>query len=329
MGKNIPITARVNKGLFNQEKGVTEPILNVGPAGVYGDNTTSNAATKSPAKKKGFSISVSPLKAHEPGHVETSQNQQLGPEGSIKTIKKRTTTGDLVNKKGGCKAGFTMNAAGKCVQDTPESTAEQDAKYIKKCYEADGKTRKRGVAGCSWADENIVDPEPDTTTGSPDKKEKGELTLRTNDSGTAQTSLQRRNNIRSGIHTSRRVGKYRRQMGKYGTFDAEGKFTANDNLSQSDLNKLSKSQSRYEISNNELTNVKNQSKQNQTSGYGANYLGTQGTVRGEGRDLKQNELSVEEQKNLDIPLEDVDSASPKKSKFFRKGAPMKLKYFGK
>jgi hypothetical protein len=328
MGKNIPITARVNKGLFNQKKGVTEPILNVGPAGVYGDNTTSDAATKSPAKKKGFSINISPLKAHEPGHVETSQNQELGPDGTIKTVKKRTTAGDLITKKGGCGKGFTKNAAGKCVQDTPDSTAAQDKSFKEKCYNADG-SRKRGVKGCVWADENIKDPEPDTTTGEDDKLEKGELTLRTNDSGTAQTSLQRRNNIRSGIHTSRRVGKYRRQMGKYGTFDAEGNFKANDNLSQSDLNKLSKAQSRYEISDNELTNVKNQSKQNQTSGYGANYLGTQGTVRGEGRDLKQNELSVEEQKNLDIPLKEVKTAAPKKSKFFRKGAPMKLKYFGK
>ena len=209
MGKNIPITARVNKGLFNQKKGVTEPILNVGPAGVYGDNTTSNAATKSPAKKKGFSINVSPLKAHEPGHVETSQNQELTPDGSIKTVKKRTTAGDLITKPGGCGKGFTKNAAGKCVQDTPDSTAAQDKSFKEKCYNDDG-SRKRGVKGCVWADENIKDPEPPTTTGDPDKLEEGELTLRTNDSGTAQTSLQRRNNIRSGIHTSRRVGKYRR-----------------------------------------------------------------------------------------------------------------------
>ena len=31
MGKNLPITARVNKGLFNQKAGVKEPLLNVGP----------------------------------------------------------------------------------------------------------------------------------------------------------------------------------------------------------------------------------------------------------------------------------------------------------
>ena len=55
--KMRPITERVNSGLFNQKKadkfsnqGVREPLLNVGPAGVYGDNITHDSP--SPAKKK-------------------------------------------------------------------------------------------------------------------------------------------------------------------------------------------------------------------------------------------------------------------------------------
>lgn len=59
-----------------------------------------------------------------------------------------------------CPPGYTMNADLQCVQDSPEPNEERDNAYIKKCYEADGKTRKRGVPGCSWADENIVDPIP-------------------------------------------------------------------------------------------------------------------------------------------------------------------------
>jgi hypothetical protein len=38
MAKNIPITARVSRGLFGQK--AKEPVLNVGPAGVYGNNIT-------------------------------------------------------------------------------------------------------------------------------------------------------------------------------------------------------------------------------------------------------------------------------------------------
>ena len=57
--KNTPITARINAGLFNQKKGVTEPLLGVGPAGVYGDNQTKDIP--SPSKKRGYA-KRSPLK---------------------------------------------------------------------------------------------------------------------------------------------------------------------------------------------------------------------------------------------------------------------------
>ena len=61
--KNTPITARVNAGLFNQKKGITEPLLNVGPAGVYGDNQTKDIP--SPSKLRGYSMkkkTESPIK---------------------------------------------------------------------------------------------------------------------------------------------------------------------------------------------------------------------------------------------------------------------------
>ena len=52
--KNIPITARVESGLFNQKKGVKEPLLNVGPAGVHGNNQTRDIP--SPSKLRGYSM---------------------------------------------------------------------------------------------------------------------------------------------------------------------------------------------------------------------------------------------------------------------------------
>jgi hypothetical protein len=57
--KNTPITARVNAGLFNQKKGITEPLLGVGPAGVYGNNQTKDIP--SPSKMRGYA-KRSPLK---------------------------------------------------------------------------------------------------------------------------------------------------------------------------------------------------------------------------------------------------------------------------
>ena len=57
--KNTPITARISTGLFNQKKGVKEPLLDVGPAGVSGNNQTRDIP--SPSKKRGYA-KRSPLK---------------------------------------------------------------------------------------------------------------------------------------------------------------------------------------------------------------------------------------------------------------------------
>ena len=99
--KNTPITARVNAGLFNQKKGITEPLLNVGPAGVYGDNQTKDIP--SPSKKRGYSMAKkkidSPIKqAAEAAEVgvnvlESSSTGDQIVEG--KKIKRNKTFADL------------------------------------------------------------------------------------------------------------------------------------------------------------------------------------------------------------------------------------------
>ena len=67
--KNTPITARINTGLFNQKKGVKEPLLDVGPAGVYGDNQTKDIP--SPSKMKGYSMKASPFKQAKVGVLKS------------------------------------------------------------------------------------------------------------------------------------------------------------------------------------------------------------------------------------------------------------------
>ena len=78
--KNTPITARINSGLFNQKKGITEPLLGVGPAGVYGDNQTKDIP--SPSKKRGYA-KRSPLK------------QQVG----VNVLKSESTGSQIVKGK--------------------------------------------------------------------------------------------------------------------------------------------------------------------------------------------------------------------------------------
>tara|TARA_R110000772_G_scaffold32890_4_gene80237 strand:- start:3651 stop:4136 length:486 start_codon:yes stop_codon:yes gene_type:complete len=101
--KNVPITARVSTGLFNKNKGVTEPLLNVGPAGVNGNNKTKDIP--SPSKIKGYSMKSSPFKqtdskkvAEEAESLESNrENIKNSATGTIKS------TDYLVNKlnKGG------------------------------------------------------------------------------------------------------------------------------------------------------------------------------------------------------------------------------------
>ena len=89
--KNVPITARVNAGLFNQKKGITEPLLNVGPAGVYGDNQTKDIP--SPSKIKGYSMKASPFKQVNTNVITLGEGTE-GTEGTEETVIK----GDKVEK---------------------------------------------------------------------------------------------------------------------------------------------------------------------------------------------------------------------------------------
>ena len=98
--KNIPITARVESGLFNQKKGVKEPLLNVGPAGVHGDNQTRDIP--SPSKLRGYSMkkkTESPIKqaakATEVG-VNVLESSSTGDQiVKGKKIKRNKTFADL------------------------------------------------------------------------------------------------------------------------------------------------------------------------------------------------------------------------------------------
>ena len=118
--KNTPITARVNAGLFNQKKGITEPLLNVGPAGVYGDNQTKDIP--SPSKKRGYSMAKkkvdSPIRQVNTNVITLGEDTE-GTEGTedttVYTPPTTTPEGDA--------------AYAKLTQAEKDA---QDAKYIEK-----------------------------------------------------------------------------------------------------------------------------------------------------------------------------------------------------
>ena len=86
MSKNIPITARVNKGLFNNK--VTEPLLSVGPAGVSGNNQTrpipAPAKMKSSPLKKGEAAGSKILANNEPKNAATVKSTKKGVDTVVK-----------------------------------------------------------------------------------------------------------------------------------------------------------------------------------------------------------------------------------------------------
>ena len=100
--KMKPITERVNAGLFNQKKadkfsneGVREPLLNVGPAGVYGDSITKDSP--SPAKK-GYKMS-SPFKKESAAQERKNLMDDMPVDEVASGAKKKSVTANSPLRK--------------------------------------------------------------------------------------------------------------------------------------------------------------------------------------------------------------------------------------
>ena len=179
--KNTPITARVNAGLFNQKKGITEPLLGVGPAGVYGNNQTRDIP--SPSKMRGYA-KRSPLK---------QENKSKADEGDIKVItnvKGKDTTKEVPGTPGTSNYDAAVAAEGTKQVDPKKITPEMTAKANKK--RADAKA----------ADVAAAKPKTVVVKG---KDEKRERPVQTRDSEDTQTARERSNTVRGGSRMNRKT----------------------------------------------------------------------------------------------------------------------------
>jgi hypothetical protein len=178
--KNTPITARVNAGLFNQKKGITEPLLNVGPAGVYGDNQTKDIP--SPSKIKGYSMKASPFK-------------QKADEGDIKVIKiekgKDTTKKITVPGTPGTENLDKLNKGKIDLGPDFKPTKEQTARANKAVAEA----KAKDIAAAKPIEKTIV------VKG---KDKKRERPVQTRDAEDTQTARERSNTVRGGKRMNRK-----------------------------------------------------------------------------------------------------------------------------
>ena len=179
MAKNIPITAKLSKGLFGQK--ATEPVLNVGQAGVYGNNVTKG--DPSPAKKM-MNSPFKQVKSEGAGDKIIAQGQanvSAGSTGPDQVIKGKPAGTENIDK--------IKNVYNKKMPAGWKPTAAERAAANKR--EADAKAK-------------------DAASGTPDQTVPGENTkstepLKVFNEGSAKTSFWRRQDDRAVTHTSRKT----------------------------------------------------------------------------------------------------------------------------
>jgi hypothetical protein len=241
MAKNIPITARVSKGLFGQK--VSEPVLNVGQAGVSANNATKN--TPSPAKQMN-----NPASKKE----ESTSSYQKG--------------GDMF---GVYKAPGTSTF----IKGTPAGTANMDAlnKQLINRPDLEGHGLRNPKARAAANKAKAEAKAKDAASGTPDRMEPGEDVvgtakgeLYTKDKGDAQTAYDRRGNIRNIKNlTGQEKRNDMRRLRQGGLTDDKGNVIKKGTKEYKDKKaeiKLKKRTDRADVITSEIENSKNQSKQN-------------------------------------------------------------------
>ena len=125
----------------------------------------------------------------------------------------------------------------KKVEVTETRRKQSDIDFEKNCYNADG-SRATDKEGCKWADTEGTETPSSTETITTTKIEPGEDKVvdvdlkRKQYQDVMEGPWEQRRILRQGRMVGRQKNRYKRKLEKYGTFDADGKFTQKDGLSQ-------------------------------------------------------------------------------------------------
>lgn len=351
MSKNIPITARVNKGLFNKK--VTEPLLNVGPAGVEGNNQTS----KIPAPAK---MMASPLKQQanplsKDSSKDNSKSYEVG--GKMYNISKSASVADVIKGK-----EIVVPGAKYVANETPEWRKKYDTPEKVAAY---NKAKKAEIAKDPKYQSKVI-KEPDTIVPGKEQVNVSEATLYTKDKGDAQTALDRRGNIRNIKNlTGQEKRNDMRTLRSGGFKDETGnvieKGTDAFKNKKAEI-KQNKRNTRAEVIKSEIENSKNQSAGNIKASLSGGYSSKD--VLSKERAVTAGDKTLETQRKdfenkaaaealmaksktteagtaatkfpkpevnadpTDVPeIEKPESIAKKMSGFFSKKSPLKMKYF--
>ena len=199
---NTPITARVKSGMFKTK----EPLLNVGPAGVDGNNKT--RAMPSPSKMKGYSMKSSPFKQTKQPRVTTND------DGTVRvTLDSQEKTGGKsgTNAKPAQDAKPAVYDTGKSLKGLSQKQLDwRDAK-IKELggidnYHIEYGDATNGTKVKDAAPAVAATPATDATDGeAKDYEQSGDPMRQV--IGEASTAYESRNNIRRGTQANRKTKK--------------------------------------------------------------------------------------------------------------------------
>ncbi len=162
------------------------------------------------------------------------------------------------------KGGSTTKTDDKEIVEKKEVRTQASKDFEAKCYNADG-SRKRGVSGCTWADEEGTEAPSETEIVETKKTIPGEEKdiefdlMQKKSQGTMLEPWELNRQRRSSDKANKEISRAQRKMSKYGSFsvgeDGEKTFTPNEGLSQKDLRKLEKAQSELKVGKNLRTNI--------------------------------------------------------------------------
>lgn len=348
MSKNIPITARVTKGSFKNK--VTEPLLSVGPAGVFGNNQTSQAPSPAKMKASPFKQQANPLSKSENNN---SKSYEAG--GKMYNVNKSTSAGSIVKGKDTIIPGkkYVPNENAWWKSRTPEQKAAHNKK-------------KRAEIAANPEYQDKVVKGADVEVPGKEQVNVSEATLYTKDKGDAQTSLDRRGNIRNIKNLSAQEKRNDMRTLRGGGFkDDAGKVIerGTDAFKNKKAEiKQNKRDTRSEVIKSEIQNSKNQSKGNVKASLAGGYSSKD--VIAEERAVTAGDKSLDTQRKdfenkaaaeallskdkimnagtaatkfpkpevnadpADVPaIEKPESIAKKMSGFFSKKSPLKMKYF--
>ena len=343
--KNTPITARISTGLFNQKKGVTEPLLDVGPAGVRGNNQTKDIP--SPSKMKGYSMKASPFKQKADNDSPYSDENVIQSSNTTKSAGSQIVSKGKEIKEDVYDTGNSLDGLSKEQLDWRDNEIEKlggiDNYHTKYGSKTKGKKTGSQVGTGKFEDDTVTNIPGETKTTLGDLEVKGQRGMVAGWEVNQQARKQKR--LSDDISDSeKKMGKYAARQDKHGIRNKDGVYEAkkgHERRFRNNQANLSEATRNNKNSTSQLDTYSRGVAQG-ASGHGGDTFSVK--TKATGSDLgslenqenfsntgsvakpvvesNTNPATVKEKKKTDVVAPDKMN-----SKFFKKKTPLKMKYF--